>query len=593
VENQMIKIPDLLHLRTSFRDVSLWLVFLGILLCYALLIFPTINRLGIGWDEATDLGIARAYLTPSGLLLGSSRDLSQTRLPMFMVAVIFHLLGTSNLLLARITTVFVGALTILGIFLYGKDRFTPATGLLAAGLLAINPFFLSFARSAFTESDVYLACTLTWLLIAFSRLREKPTIGWAMLNAIFLSFAISSKATALVVLPVVAGLFLLGQFYPVQSATGSQVSGLNMMMAHSIWLWCGWAAFIMLAGILISRQLNAGAYPRILHLFNYGLIWFGWLITLGWMLRYRNYTAPPTALATLIVGFSLLTFVIFPPEHLANSGIVHTLISRAAQEMTFSAGFMMELAALHVFTIFLKSTPILGFGLLAGYVISLTQWRRRELTLPLLIVTVYLSALLLLPLGQTFYTIPLLPILSLLLAIQLLRLVSKRGKIYFSLLVLGLIWWGIEVKQCYPDYHLNGYQWLGARPFFGRSTIGYRSIVYVPSDGVQQAVEWLNRHAETGQVALLYLEPWFLVKELASHPAYEFKRGLEDSLTSKPDYVAVHINSTILQGEGSDIPKGSVFRYPFEVDILQNEYEQVFSVRRAFNLEVVSIWRRK
>src|SRR5688572_7063504 len=146
----MIKIPDLLHLRTSFRDLYLWLVFLGILLCYALLIFPTINRLGIGWDEATDLGIARTYLTPHGLLLGTSYDLSQTRLPMFTVAVVFHLLGTSSLLLARITTVLVGALTILGIFLYGKDRFTPATGLLAAGLLAINPFFLSFARLAFT-----------------------------------------------------------------------------------------------------------------------------------------------------------------------------------------------------------------------------------------------------------------------------------------------------------------------------------------------------------------------------------------------------------------------------------------------------------
>jgi hypothetical protein len=512
---------------------------------------------------------------------------------MFTVAVVFQLFGTSNLLLARITTVFVGALTILGIFLYGKDHLTPATGLLAAGLLAINPFFLSFARLAFTESDVYLACVLAWLLFAFSRLQEKPTIGWAMLNAALLSFAISSKATALVIVPVVFGLFLFNQLYSVQSVSGSKVRGLNRMPARSLWLWSAWTFFIMLAGLLMSRLLNIGIYPRILHLFNYGFVWLGWLITLGWIVRYRYHTAPPIALANLMVGFSLLTFVIFPPEHLTNSEIINTLISRAEQEIAFSAAFTMELATLHLFTIFLKSTPILGCGLLAGYVISLTQWRRRELTLPVLIVTVYLSALLLLPLGQTFYTIPLLPILSLLLAVQLLRLISERGKIYASLLVLGLIWWGVEMKQCYPDYHLNGYQWLGARPFFGRSSIGYRSVVYIPSDGVQQAMEWLNSNAETGQVALLYLEPWFLVRELASSHDYEFKNGFNDSLKSKPDYVAIHINSTIFQGESSDIPQRSIFRYPFEVAILQKEYEKVFSVRRAFDLEVVSIWRRK
>lgn len=589
----MIKIPDLLHLGTSYRSMYLWLLFLVILICYALLIFPTINRLGIGWDEATDLGIARTYLTPHGLLLGSSRDLSQTRLPMFTVAAVFRLFGTSNLLLARITTVFVGALTILGIFLYGKNHFTPATGLLAAGLLAINPFFLSFARLAFTESDVFLACTLTWLLITLSRFQQRPTIGWAVLTAIFLSFAISSKATALVIIPVLSGSFLLSQLYPDPSVKSPKACGLNMMPARSIWLWSGWSILIMIAGILMSRQLNAGVYPRILHLFSYLLVWLGWLITLIWMVRYRNHTAPAIALTIFVIVFGLLTFVLFPPEHFANDGIINTLISQAEHDITFSAGFMMELAALHSFTIFLKSTPMLGFGLLAGYVISLTQWRRRELLLPLLIITVYLLALLLLPLGQTFYTIPLLPILSLLLAIQLLHLVSKRGKIYISFLILALIWWGIEVKQCYPDYHLNGYQWLGARPFFGRSSIGYRSIVYVPSDGVQQTMEWLNRHARSGQVALLYLEPWFLIKELAADPVYEFRNGFNDSLRSKPDYVVIQINSTISQGEGSDLPQGNIYRYPFEVDILQREYEQVYSVRRAFDLEVASIWRRK
>jgi hypothetical protein len=592
MENRMIKIPEQHNRRASSRKSYGWLVFLGILACYALLIIPTVDRLGIGWDEATDLVIAQAYQTPRGMLLGIPWDSSQTRLPMFTVALVFRLFGTSNLLLARFTTVLVGGLTLLGIFVYGKERFNLATGLLAAGLLAINPFFLSFARLAFTESDIYLACTLIWLLVAVSRLQERPSLGWAALSGVLLSLAISSKATALVIVPVACLSFLMSQAFPHKSAVNPRVNDLDSMPALSVWFWSGWVTMTMLVGVLTSRQLDAGDHPRILHLFNYGLVCLGWLITLVWVVRHRNSTAPPIALVAFIAGFSILTFVLFPPEHLGNSGIIRELISRADQEMTFSLGFVMELAALHAFTIFLKSTPVLGLGLLAGFVISLTQWRRRELTLPLLVATAYGLAILLLPLGQTFYTIPLLPILSLLAADQLLRLVLNRRKISFAL-ILGLFWWGVEMKQCYPDYHLNGYQWVGARPFFGRSSIGYRSIVYVPLDGVQQVLEWLNVHAENGQTAQLYIEPWYIVNVLAPDPVYQLTDGFKDNLDAKPDYVVTHIVFSIWQGEGSDTPQGDVFRHPFDVDTLQREYEQVFSVQRAFDLEVASIWRRK
>ena len=171
------------------------LIFLGILACYALLIVPTVGRLGIGWDEATDLVIARAYQTPWGMLFGLSWDVSQTRMPMFIAALVFKLSGVTSLILARYTTVLVGGLTLWGIYVYGRERFTLATGLLAAALLAINPFFLTFARLAFTESDMYVACALVWVLVVLRRLEAKPILGWALLSAILLSFAISSKAT--------------------------------------------------------------------------------------------------------------------------------------------------------------------------------------------------------------------------------------------------------------------------------------------------------------------------------------------------------------------------------------------------------------
>lgn len=586
----MIEVSNQRHLPASFRKFQSWLIFAGILTGYALLIIPTVNRLGIGWDETTDFVIARAYQIPANMLLGLSLDPSQTRLPMFIVAVVFRLLDTSNLFLARVTTVIVGALTLLGVFIYGKDRYMPATGLLAAGLLAINPFFLSFARLAFTESDIYLACALVWLLVTLSHLEAKPSLGWAMLSGVFLSLAISSKATALVIVPVAGASFVLSQIYRRQFGDMLRMDHKSALVVS---LWSGWTILIMTVGVLIAGQLNTGAQPKTLHLLNYGFICLGWLITLTWGILNRHATSHPVALATFMAAFSLLTFLIIPPEHLANSQILRALISRADQEMTFSPGFVIELAALHTFIVFLKSTPLLGLGLLAGFVIGLTQWQRHELNTPLLVVAAYFLALLSLPLGQTFYTIPLLPILSLLAADQFLRLVSYRREMAITLIVVGLIWWGVEVRQSYPDYHLNGYQWLGARPFLGRSSIGYRSIVYVPLDGVQQALGWLNTHAKAGQTVLLYVGPRYIIDTLAPDPAYALTYGAKSNLDSKPDYVVIHIGAIIRQGEGTDTPQQNIFEYPLDFDVLEHEYNKVFSVQRAFDLEMASIWKRK
>lgn len=584
----MVKMPYNSGLSNSFRQLPRGLKLSVIITIYALLIIPTLNHLGIGWDETTDLWISRTYLSWNGLLFGLPRDLSQTRLPMFVVALVFYLLGTSSLLIARFVSMVVGALTLLGVYVYGRDQFSHKTGLLAAGLLAINPFFLSFARLAFTESDIYLACTLIWLLVVVSRLQRAKSLGYAALSGIVLGLSISAKATALVILPALFVAFLL---WHVSEKTVDLTK--NLIPARTVYLLTGAGIVMLMVGVLLSRYLNAADFGRLYHLLNYVLVCLGWMGLLGWAVRYRNHTVHPISRFIYLTALGLLTFVIFPPDHLVNSSIIQKLFARAETEMTFSFAFIGELAALHFFTIFLKSTPLLGFGLLAGFAASVTQWRRHELTLPLLFVVIYGLVLLLLPLAQTFYTIPLLPILSVLAADQWLRLHDQRQKLAMALTIPALILWAVEMKQCYPDYHLNGYQWLGERPFLGRSSIGYRSIVYVPSDGVEQVMEWLNVNAQAGQVAQLYVEPWHIVNYIAPNPVYELTDGFEESLAANPDFVVVHIGALIWQGEGSDNPQGSIFRHRFNPGTLLNEYEQVFVVRRAFDLEVASIWQRK
>jgi 4-amino-4-deoxy-L-arabinose transferase-like glycosyltransferase len=233
-----------------------WLLFLGILALFAILIIPTVNRLGIGWDEEVDLRIARAYLTRSGLFFGIPLDESQTRLPMFIVALVFRFFGASNLLLARLTSIVVGGCTLLGIYLYGKERISPGVGLLAAGLLGINPFFLSFSRLAFTESDVYLACTLTWLLVSLARLQTKPSVGRAVVAGLFLGLSISAKATILVILPAVWFALLSVRFIkPNINLAEINYSIRTTLASRIVWFLALWSVMVLLSGIYSGMSL--------------------------------------------------------------------------------------------------------------------------------------------------------------------------------------------------------------------------------------------------------------------------------------------------------------------------------------------------
>lgn len=578
----------LLSKRTTYR-----LLFLCIVLGYLLLIVPTISYQGISWDEEIDLRIARAYLTSSGIFFGLSLDHTQTRLPMFLVALVYRLIGSSDLLIARGMSVLAGGLTLFGVYIYGQSHFSHGVGLLAAALLAVSPFFLSFARVAFTESDIYLACTLTWLLVTVSRLQVKPTVGRAAIAGIIFGLSIASKATVLVIVPAIWIALTVSQVAAGREKSFTSIPAGKSVTTSALLFWGGWAVLVLFAGVYSGIIWSIYTYPTIIRLLHYGLVFLGWTFLLMWVFRFRNHTAGHIPLAFLFTGIGLLSFLVFPPDHLTNSGILQQLFGRAENEMTFSTSFVTEVAALHLLAIIFKSTPLLGLGLFIGSLVSMFKWRQLGL-LPLLILVSYFAGLLLLPLGQTFYTMPLLPILSLLAAHQFMQLWLHRRRIAYVLALLSTGLWVVEMIQSYPDYHLNGYQWLGERVLFGRSSIGYRSVVFTPSDGVQQAIEWLNAHAEPGQVAQLYIGPWHIVRYTAPDPAYKLTNGFEDSLLSKPDYVVVHINEIITEGnERDDTPQGGVIHFPFDREMLTQEYEKVFRVPRAFDLEVVSVWQRK
>jgi hypothetical protein len=189
---------------------------------------------------------------------------------------------------------------------------------------------------------------------------------------------------------------------------------------------------------------------------------------------------------------------------------------------------------------------------------------------------------------------PLLPPLAVMAANQWWRLRTKNQRIARFIGLSAVMVLIVDLWVCYPDYNLNGYQWLGVRYLGGRATIGYRSIVQTPSDGVAQAMAWLNDNAEAGESALLYLNPWHIVRATSPNPAFKILSPENSTLFASPDFVVTHINHEIRHGWGEgNNPRGDVIWRPYRLDLLEAQYTKVFSVKRAFGIEVVSVWQKR
>jgi len=482
------------------------------------------------------------------------------------------------LITARLATFVVGAVTLIGLYIYGLRQFDRRRAILACGLLATSPFFLSFARVGFTETDVYLACALCWLLIALHGLQERRTLGRAAVVGLMLGLSLSAKATSLSVLPAVW--YGVAQCRP---RTETQRKTIVFVLGSVVLvLW-------VVAGVFfVNRAIEPGA-GRSLYL-PFFFVLFAGLFASTWIAFHHSENLSAVEAISIITALGVLTFFLLPPEHLTNRGIVSSVIDRFTHEMTYDPAFMLEAASLHGLATLFKSSPIIGAWLLLAIPSSILQWHRREYRVPDLVLAGYLAGLVLLPLAQTFYMIPLLPVLAVFAADQFCIFWSHHRRAAVSLAFVAVGFLVTDLARCYPDYNLNGYQWLGKRVVMGRSTIGYQSIVQVTSDGVQQAVEWVNEHARAGEVVRTYALSWHIVEATAPRPVYLLDSALDRVDAPNPDYVIVEINAEIHQSWWT---RGYVFQPPYDATWLETNYTKVFSVPRAFGIEMASVWQSK
>jgi hypothetical protein len=137
---------------------------------------------------------------------------------------------------------------------------------------------------------------------------------------------------------------------------------------------------------------------------------------------------------------------------------------------------------------------------------------------------------------------------------------------------------------------------VGARYILGRSTLAYRGVVQVNSDGVEQALEWVNQHVGAPYRVKTFIQPSHIVRAVSPRPAFTLVDGLRPPSPSveDADYVVTTLHADIRpRSPAGLLGGGTVFEYLYDRDALVRSFEPVFRVERPFGLEFATVWRRK
>lgn len=582
---------------------------------YLSLVLPAVPAHGIGNDELIDMKIASAYVdSPWGWLRGVDLDATQTRLPMYVTAAAARLAGTESLMLSRLISVLCGVLTLVGVYWFCARELDAFKGVVAAFLLAISPYYLAFTKTAMTETDALVGLGGIALALATATLGRRPTVGTACLAALAGGVAVSLKFTTAAWLPAafVAFLFLRGRrSHPPPPAP---VYVLVVLMAAGIAaVVAGWWYLSPQDIYFVDRPYRHQSPSYLVRHITWVAAAWGACALTGWYWRHQ---AIGRFAAAWIAGLgAVLTFFLFPPVHTTNPGIVQELARVLMADDGLPVGMQYSALVLHLLVVLLKSGPAMGLLFVGSTFAAL--WfagRRPVLLLPLLFIAFYFALLVLTGRAQTFYMLGLMPFFAILAADMLSEVLRRSRYAAAAILAVVSLNAAADLARSYPDMHLNGYQWVGERYIAYRSTVGYKSLVMTPSDGTTQVIDWALDNIKPGEPVVAYLRGRLLAEYLAPRSApfrvtngFSGRGGLD-----KANYVLLHINATLRQFESSRRPlaiegrshttaratldrptPGSIYLYPFDREQLERQFTKVFSVKRAFGIEVASVWRRK
>jgi hypothetical protein len=368
---------------------------------------------------------------------------------------------------------------------------------------------------------------------------------------------------------------------------------LGLGLALGVWLLLQAIA----TGAILPHWRASLPGPVLRPLTRFAIIAVFWSALIAWALRNRTVAMPAAARFCFPLLVAIATFFVIPPVHTGNSAIFAGLWRTSLEAgRSFDPAFAVEAAALHFAVTLLKPGVIVGGALWfstarTGFLVA----SRPELRLPVAVFVFYASFLLTLPWAQVRYMLPLFPLMALFGADAFVDLARKHRRVAVAVAIAAISSVAWDFRVCYPDLNLNGYQWVGARYWAGRSTLGYRGIAQTGNDGAEQVLRWSVANAEPGASIASYLLPRHITAAILTDTPLLVIDGLANRAALKEaDYVLTSLNADIRSGNEDDNPTGEIFQFPlYDRSVLVRDFDQVFTVVRAFDIEVASVWKRR
>ncbi|MFZ1947579.1 MAG: glycosyltransferase family 39 protein [bacterium] len=181
-------------------------------------------------DHAANIAAGRG-------MIGSDGEPSAFRPPLFPLAVggLYRLFGV-HLQIARIFQILVGVAVVALTYLLAMRLFSPGVGLLAAALVAVNPYLILMSSYLLTES-LYSALLLAGLLaLEAGFLRDRAGGARLALAGILFGLATLTRANAfLLVVMVIGGVVVLGAGGAVRRTTQGVVVLVAVMATLAPW----------------------------------------------------------------------------------------------------------------------------------------------------------------------------------------------------------------------------------------------------------------------------------------------------------------------------------------------------------------------
>jgi len=536
-----------------------------------------------------------------------------TRLPQYLSLPFYLLFKGDDHVLGRFLNCLVGVLILVSTYLFCRRSWNSKIGLIACFILATNPFFLNHSRSAFTDPHIYISLFMMWVLMAMSILKIKRTMGWSLIASLVLSLAITSKISAVIlILPIFVTLIAL----PREKLKPQQVLSRKGMVMCVIWILI--MCSVLLGGWMIGGlNLDKMTYKASLsfRLIHYALAFTVWLSFAIWAYIQRNKIIKPLFMGFLVPALSILTFFVTLPVHMVNPRIFRKMLRMSESNFVdkfnaiFNLPIYFEKIAFYMGSVLFSSSLIIGICLWLGFLWQCFRIKSQpQLRFPLAIFGVYFLFLISLSNPRPHYMMALLPILAVFTADRIMFLWNRKRIFTFMTALVALVVLSVDISACYPDYNLNGYQWLGRRYLLmGRSTIGGGSMIQIPRDGTKQALRWISENVRPDETIAIAqwrpgakppLVPFGAFKEITFKDNIDFKRVPLHKMTKvgakvdDPDYILTQINEEFARDPKPKRQYGSELRYHPYFLALKDNYTKVYSVKRRYNIDVASVWKR-